>query len=160
MGPDLSGMRAHLERLQPGLDTSSMEIVGPLKRVQALLDRGLEPLFASTLVTSPELDTMLKLRFAGGPMIARQVADLLGRSRAAVSKTLNRLERRGMITREVNAADRRSAVVRLTSEGERVVDVLFPRQLAIEAELLEGLDDTERAKIVDALATLVRTLER
>lgn len=159
MQAPLAHVREQWERLHPGLDTSSMEVVGPLKRAQALLDLAMEPLFDGAQVTQPELEVLLKLRTAEQPMIARQLARQIGRSPAALSKTLTKLERRGHIARQANPADRRAVLVRLTEEGRRVVDALFPQQLAIEARLLSGMTEEQRAQVVAGLNQLVALLE-
>ncbi|MBB4918743.1 MarR family winged helix-turn-helix transcriptional regulator [Streptosporangium saharense] len=143
----------------PGLDTSSMEVVGPLKRVQALLDLAVEPLFDGASVTSPELDVLLILRYTEQPTIARQLARKMSRSPAALSKTLAKLERRGYISRTANPADRRTALVRLTDEGREVVNTLFPQQLAVEVRLLSGMTPQQRAQIIDGLTQLVEVME-
>jgi DNA-binding MarR family transcriptional regulator len=136
-----------------------MEVVGRLKRAQALLNVAIEPLFDGASVTSAELEVMLKLWTAEQPTIARQLARQVGRSPAALSKALAKLERRGYITRQANPADRRAALVRLTDEGEKIVDTLFPRQLAIEAKLLRGMAPEQRAQIIEGLTQLVEVLE-
>ncbi|MFD0888835.1 MarR family winged helix-turn-helix transcriptional regulator [Streptosporangium algeriense] len=148
-----------LRQMYPGLDTSSMEVVGPLKRVQALLDLAIEPLFAGASVTSPELDVLLRLRYAEQPTIARQLARQMSRSPAALSKTLAKLERRGYISRTANPADRRAALVHLTDEGREVVNTLFPQQLAVEVRLLSGMTAQQRAQIIEGLTQLVEVME-
>jgi DNA-binding MarR family transcriptional regulator len=80
-------------------------------------------------------------------------------SRAAISKTLTRLETRGLVRREPSPNDRRAALIRLTPEGEAIVDKLFPRQLAREAELLDALGE-DRERVVDALNILADLLSR
>jgi DNA-binding MarR family transcriptional regulator len=142
------------EEAHPDLDTSSMEIVGPLKAAAAALDLVLEPLFESAPVTPPELDVLLKLRITPQPVIAVVLARWLGRSGAAISKTLAKLERRGLVAREPNPADRRAALVRITGTGVEVVDDLIPRQLALEARALAALTPGQRDEIANALATL------
>jgi DNA-binding MarR family transcriptional regulator len=142
----------------PDLDTSSMEIIGPLKGASAALDLVLEPLFESAQVTSAELDVLLKLRMGAQPTIAVLLARRLGRSGAAISKTLAKLERRGLVVREPNPADRRAALVRLTDEGVQVVDGLIPRQLELEAAALAALTPGQREEIVKALGTLLDVL--
>jgi DNA-binding MarR family transcriptional regulator len=142
----------------PGLDTSPMELVGLLKHATGLLNRALEPLYEGAPLTAPEVDMLIPLRHATGPVIARGLAERLGLSRAGVSKALSKLERRGFITRTPNPADRRAALVTITEAGARAVDDLFPRQLAAEVDLLAGLGD-DREWVRKALGRLVEVME-
>jgi DNA-binding MarR family transcriptional regulator len=144
---------------RPDLDTSPMEVVGPLKRIAALFEDAIAPLYADAPLTSAELDLCVRLRHDTSRTIARHLAGHLGHSRAGVSKTLRRLESRGLIRRDPDPADRRAAVVHLTPEGEAVTDELFPRQLAVEAKLLAALGN-DRERVVQALDLLVGVLGR
>ncbi|MEU6113196.1 MarR family transcriptional regulator [Streptomyces sp. NPDC047117] len=143
----------------PGLDTSPMEVVALLKRIVALFDEAVEPLYDGAPLTNPELDVLVPLRYADEPAIARRLADNMGISRAGMSKALAKLEKRGFIERAPNPADRRAALVTVTPAGKEAIDGLFPRQLAVEAELLTGLGE-DRARVVEALALLAGVMER
>lgn len=151
-------VRAQWAAHHPGLDTSPMEVVGLLKRATGLLDRAVEPLYAGAPLTAPEVDALIPLRHATEPVIARSLAERLGLSRAGVSKTLAKLEKRGFITRTPNPADRRAALLTITEPGAKAVDDLFPRQLAAEVDLLAGLGD-DRDWVLRALVGLVETME-
>lgn len=142
----------------PGLDTSPMELVGLLKRITALLGRAVEPLYEGAPLTAPEVDMLIPLRHATEPAIARRLAQQMGLSRAGVSKTLAKLEKRGFIQRTPNPADRRTALVTITPAGEKAVDGLFPRQLAAEVELLAGLGE-DREWVMGALERLAGAME-
>ncbi|WP_024800650.1 MarR family winged helix-turn-helix transcriptional regulator [Nocardia sp. BMG51109] len=152
-------LRAQWMAARPDLDTSPMAVVGPLKHIEALLATALEPLYDAAPVTAPELDVLLKLRYAEGPVIARRIAESANCSRAAVSKTLAKLESRGYIERRPSPADRRAALVTATDAGREVVDAMFPRQLAVEADVLKGLG-ADRERVVSALNLLARVLEQ
>jgi DNA-binding MarR family transcriptional regulator len=136
-----------------------MEVIGPLKQVVALLEEALDPLYVDAPLGSAELDVCIRLRHDPSPTIARHLAEQLRHSRAAISKTLTRLETRGLVRREPSPNDRRAALIRLTPQGEEIVDKLFPRQLAREAELLNDLGE-DRDRIVEALNLLVNHLRR
>ena len=144
---------------RPELDTAPMEVIGPLKRIAALLEEALEPLYVDAPLSGAELDVCIRLRHDPSPTIARHLAEQLRHSRAAISKTLTRLETRGLVRREPSPNDRRAALIRLTSEGEAVVDKLFPLQLAREAELLDDLGE-DRERVVAALNLLADVLSR
>ncbi|MEU9093510.1 MarR family transcriptional regulator [Streptomyces sp. NPDC048428] len=156
--PHPDGVRDDWVRHNPGLDASAMEVVALVKQVSALFDRALEPVYEGAPLTAPEADLLIPLRHASEPSIARRLADNMGMSRAGVSKTLAKLEKRGHIERTPNPADRRAALVTITESGKQAIDQIFPRQLTTEAELLAGLGE-DRAKVVDALALLVEVME-
>lgn len=159
MTPSPSDVSAQWAEHNPGLDTSPMELVGLLKHASGLLGRAVEPLYAGAPLTAPEVDMLIPLRHATDPVIARSLAERLGLSRAGVSKTLAKLERRGFIARTPNPADRRAALVTATPAGARAVDELFPRQLAAEVDLLAGLGE-DREWVLKALGRLVEVMEK
>ncbi|MGI5460294.1 MarR family winged helix-turn-helix transcriptional regulator [Streptomyces sp. CA-249302] len=151
-------IRAQWAEHNPDLDTSPMELVGLLKHATGLLSATVEPLYAGAPLTAPEVDMLIPLRHATDPFIARTLARRMGLSRAGVSKTLAKLERRGYIARTPNPADRRAALVTITPAGAAAVDDLFPRQLAAEVDLLSGLGD-DREWVLEALGRLVKAME-
>lgn len=152
------GVRDQWVSHNPGLDVSAMEVVALVKQVSALFDRALEPLYEGAPLTAPEADLLIPLRWATEPSIARRLADNMGMSRAGVSKTLAKLEKRGHIERTQNPADRRAALVTITESGKQAIDQIFPRQLAIEAQMLTGLGE-DRTRVLDALALLAEVMD-
>ena len=158
MYPSPEEVRRQWAENNPGLDTSPMELVGLLKRVSGLLGNAVEPLYEGAELTAPELDMLVPLRHATGPLIARRIAERHGMSRAGVSKTLAKLERRGYIARTPSPADRRVALVTITEAGAKAVDELFPRQLAAEIDLLAELEE-DREMVLTAMRRLVAAME-
>ncbi|MGH3725925.1 MAG: MarR family winged helix-turn-helix transcriptional regulator [Mycobacterium sp.] len=143
---------------RPDLDTSSMEMIGLLKRASGLLARVVEPLNASIPIAEPEHDILVVLRHRKGPVIARHIAEELGVSQAWISRTLRRLEERGYVQRHANANDRRASIISMTDSGRTVVDESFPVKLGIESAALAGLGD-ERDSVVASLERLVASLK-
>ncbi|MBM4574783.1 MarR family transcriptional regulator [Rhodococcus hoagii] len=142
----------------PALDTSPMEIVAQIKRISSLLDAAVEPIYAEAVLTAAEVELLVPLRYADEAVTAIRLAELLGMSRAAVSKTLANLERKKMISRTPNPADRRSALITLSEAGMSAVDDVFPRELEAHARLLAALG-ADRNKVLTAFAHLAATLE-
>jgi DNA-binding MarR family transcriptional regulator len=70
-----------------------------------------------------------------GELEPREIARLSGVSRAAVSGVLATLERSGWIIKTKEQADRRLITVRLTGEGERVLQESYSDQQVREAEI-------------------------
>jgi DNA-binding MarR family transcriptional regulator len=158
MHPSPDDVRRQWSEHDPGLDTSPMELVGLLKRATGLLGSAVEPLYEGAMLTAPEVDMLVPLRHATEPLIARRIAERHGMSRAGVSKTLAKLERRGFISRVPSPADRRIALVTITEAGAIAVDELFPRQLAAEVELLAELKE-DRETVLKAMRRLVEVME-
>jgi DNA-binding MarR family transcriptional regulator len=88
------------------------------------------------------------------PMETRALAVSIGCARPSVSSLCDTLERDGLITRQGDANDRRLVRVALTRNGRRLIEELFPRFNAGEAELVAGLSEEDR----QLLATLLRRL--
>ncbi|MFD6396581.1 MarR family winged helix-turn-helix transcriptional regulator [Nocardia sp. NPDC060249] len=79
-------------------------------------------------------------------------------SRAGVSKTLTKLERRGLIARTQNPTDRRSTLIQLTPAGIHLIDEVFPREIQAHAQLLADLNH-DRSTVLHSLDRLARSLE-
>ena len=131
-----------------------MEIIGALKHADAMIDVLMEPVFEGAPITSSEFDVLIHLRHAPEPAIARRLAHTIGRSPAAMSKSLAKLENRGLVRREDSAADRRAALVSITEAGAAAVDEVMPRRLAVEAALLSELNAGELARVAESLTLL------
>ena len=145
---------------RPDLDTAPMDLFGRLRRLQVLAELEAGTVLAGAQLTSSELDVLVTLRHADQPMIARGIAALRGCSRAAMSNILNKLEKRRLVVREPNPADRRAALVRVSDEGARLVDEIFPRRLAMESDLLSQLSGEEQQKIIESLDLLLHAMLR
>lgn len=78
------------------------------------------------------------------------------------SRAVNRMEDKGLIRREEDAADRRNRILRLTPSGRALYRRIVPLVKSREAFLLEGLDESERAaldRVIDRLLARARELE-
>jgi DNA-binding MarR family transcriptional regulator len=158
-GKSLRERTSELWRIRnPDLDTSAMVVVGQIKRISVLLDRAVENIYAEADITTAEVGLLVPLRYADPPLTAIRLAEHLGMSRAGVAKTLTKLERRGLIDRTQNPADRRSTLIRLTPAGVGVIDEVFPRELEAHAQLLSDLDQQYGA-VLQSLDHLARSLE-
>ncbi|WP_052071005.1 MarR family winged helix-turn-helix transcriptional regulator [Rhodococcoides fascians] len=140
------------------LDTSPMQVVAQIKRIVALLDLAVEPIYAAADVSVAEVELMVPLRYAVEQVTAVRLAELLGMTRAGVSKALAKLERRGFIERHTNTEDRRSASITLTETGKSVVDEVFPRELAAHGRLFDALG-ARRERVLEALSILAESME-
>jgi DNA-binding MarR family transcriptional regulator len=77
-----------------------------------------------------------------------------------MTNRVDRLERRGLVQRMPDPADRRGVHVRLTPRGKERVDAALADLLDRERELLDGLSRTEQETLSALLRRLVLPFER
>ncbi len=80
------------------------------------------------------------------------VAALISYDRATIGGVIDRLEKKGLLLRQVSASDRRAREVRLTDEGQRMIAKLTPVVAALQDDILTGLTDAEKKQFLE-LAT-------
>ena len=76
----------------------------------------------------------------------------------AITQRLDRLEEKGLITRERSDTDGRAVVVTLTDAGRAALDAALPDHLETERRLLEGLPTADRERLADLLRRLLVAL--
>lgn len=146
---------------RPDLDASPMLVIGRLHRVAAALDAALRSTFAEAGLGDGEFDVLATLRRAGSPHTlspSRLAASMMVTS-GATTKRIDRLERRGLVTRARCDTDGRGRSVTLTDAGVRLVDEVVERHVANESRLLEPFSPQERAVLADLLSRWLVVLE-
>ena len=80
------------------------------------------------------------------------LARAIGKDRATVGAVAERLAKKGLIARTASAHDRRAIELELTGAGRDLHARLAPRVAAIQADILPGLSEAERATFVALVA--------
>jgi DNA-binding MarR family transcriptional regulator len=90
-----------------------------------------------------------------GPMRGSVLAELIGTGAPTVSKTIAKLEQRGLVVRDRDERDARAHDVRLTDEGRRLAHELYAAGDDMMDELLAGWDESDIAAFTGYVARLV-----
>ncbi|MBA2772921.1 MAG: MarR family transcriptional regulator [Nocardioidaceae bacterium] len=146
---------------RPDLDVGPMEVIGRIHRVGALLDTRLREVFAQAALGNGDFDVLASLRRSGSPyeLTPTELSAATMVTSGAVTKRVDRLERLGLVDRQVSESDGRGRVIGLTRQGRALVDRLHPLHLANEDQLLHALDAEERAQLAGLLRKLLLSLE-
>lgn len=110
-------------------------ILRSLRRIGHAVDVHSRRLRALCQLTTPQLICVRELA-AEGELTASEVARRMMVSQATASGVLDRLEERGLLTRQRSAVDRRRVILQLTEAGKKVAATAPP---PLQARFLEEL---------------------
>jgi DNA-binding MarR family transcriptional regulator len=153
---------AQWNRERPELDPWSKQITGRVVRLSALFQDAFHETFAPLGISDNDYGVLVALRRAGDPYeltptdLARQRMVTSG----GMTAMIDRLDRRGLVTRSPNPNDRRGFLIRLTEEGLRVVNEAMNRQIEVEHQLVSGLEPKERDRLIALLRKLLLSVDR
>lgn len=82
------------------------------------------------------------------------------KSPANITRILDRLEKKNRIVRRKNPEDRRSSLVFLTDEGEKLLAEVFSLFEGLRSELVRGISDEGQQKAVLVLGAIKTNIER
>jgi len=101
-------------------------------------------------LTSSQFDVIATLGNTPG-MTFNKLAEKTLTTKGELTGIIDRLEKKGLVRREVPPEDRRSFLAVLTPAGERVFEETFPAQVAHLKQRFEGLDQQELEQLKAAL---------
>jgi DNA-binding MarR family transcriptional regulator len=101
------------------------------------------------------------LRRSGGPceLTPTELAKQRMMTSGGMTAAIDRLERKGLVARAPNPADRRGNLVRLTGPGREVIDEAMTRHVETEHGLVSALDLHEQRQLRDLLHKLLRAVD-
>jgi DNA-binding MarR family transcriptional regulator len=141
-------------------DPSEIEdqIVASIRRIIRAIDLQSRRLQDLHKLTGPQLAT-LRAAHKLGPLAISALARAVHLSQPTVSGILNRLERGGLVIRRRSPDDRRTVVIDVTPEGQRVLQEapsLLQEQFRAE---LARLEDWERHWMLSALERIASMMD-
>jgi DNA-binding MarR family transcriptional regulator len=136
-------------------------VIGRLHRVAGLLGAELRTVYARHDLDEGEFDVLAALRRAGPPFerAPGSLATHTMVTSGGMTKRLDRLERRGLVTRRSSGTDGRAKVVSLTPEGKRLIDRAFTAHMANEHHLLTDLAGEDVEQLTGILQRWLARLE-
>lgn len=110
-----------------------------------------------------ELFALQSIARRGGEVLPGEICGDMEVSSARVAATLNSLENKGLITREIDKSDRRQILVRITQKGEELADEHMQDILQDATMILRLLgehDAKEFIRIIGRLVEITSTFEK
>lgn len=131
--------------------------IGANERLSALLIRCGQKLASSG--THQTQGRILKLLYLYGPMTQKALQDKLAIRPGSMSEIAAKLERKGLLLREKDPADKRRVFLSLTPAGRADVEQFRARRGAEHAMRFEALSPEQRAQLGALLEKLLDSWE-
>jgi len=125
-----------------------------LLRVSSLISLGVSRLFNAYFDISTNEWRILAVLGYYGPQGAGELAERVVLDRASTSRSLARLEKRGLINRDACGRDRRRRIISLTPEGQDLHDRIAPLSRMRGRMIGAALTQDERDAFIETLHKL------
>ena len=122
--------------------------------MRTILDRELEP-FA---VTGQQAAMMLRCAGASGESF-ESLAKSLGTDSAGITRLADRLEEKGLMTRNPSSTDRRATLLILSSAGYDLLPILRQAISRWRDHVLRGVSDAELSQLKRLLCRILNNIE-
>ena len=109
-------------------------------------------------ITSAQLNCLLAL-YENGPLPPSQIAKHMMVKSSTVTGVIDRLEKKGLVTRQRNSPDRRIINIQLTTDGKKMAKVAPPPIQQRVVDGLQQLSPKELDQIILSLAKLTKMLD-
>src|SRR6266704_6449095 len=97
---------------------------------------------------------VMEMLLRKGPQPVNEIGRRIELTSGAITTAVDRLESRGLVTREAHESDRRARIVRLTARGEEEAAKVFAGHKTAMDLAASGLSKTERATLIQLLKKL------
>jgi len=91
---------------------------------------------------------------AGEPLSPTEIARRLIVTTASVTSLLDTLERRGLVERRADPADRRRLLVAITPPAQAMVRQYVPEVVALQGAVMSGIGEEDRQQLIAVLTRI------
>lgn len=102
---------------------------------------------------------VLEVLLHRGPLSVKQIGAKVLLTSGSMTAAVDRLETRGLVSRQDDAEDRRSRIIHLTDAGRELIERVFAEHREAMEEAVAGFPVEERAALIQSLRQLGRTAE-
>lgn len=134
------------------------QILINLRRIMQAISLHSRTLVKQVGLTGPQL-VFLKAVDKGGELSMGAIAKSISLSQATATGILERMVRRGLVTRQRSSSDKRRVMIRITPKGEAILAQAPPLMQASFLDQLDSLEEWEQTMILSALQRIVSMMD-
>ncbi|MEL7564759.1 MAG: MarR family transcriptional regulator [Dehalobacterium sp.] len=132
------------------VDTASGKSIVHMAITFGLLENVYDQFFSKWGLSKTKANVLLLL-YKNQSMALWELGEDMLVTRANITGLMDRLERSGLVTREVNSSDRRSLTAKLTLKGKKIVDEIIPLLKEFTEEVMSSLAEDEKRVLIKLL---------
>jgi DNA-binding MarR family transcriptional regulator len=136
-------------------DSFGFRITHAANRLHAMFSRAID-----AYGIAPEQFAAMKIIRDDSETNQSKIAQMLAKGKPTVSRTLDVLEKKGLVARDALETDRRAKCICLTAEGEAVLDGVIPYAKAFNDTIRERLEPQEIENFFKVLETILETADQ
>jgi len=161
-GDEVDGLVHAWRRERPDLDVAPLEVLSRVSRLARHLDLARREAFEAHELDSWEFDVLAALRREGVPhaLSPGRLVQLTLVTSGTMTNRIDRLESRGLVSRQPDPSDGRSVQVVLTDEGQAAVDAALIDLLRHEQTILSAITPRQRGQLAELLRYLTIPFEQ
>jgi DNA-binding MarR family transcriptional regulator len=110
-------------------------------------------------ISHAALNALAVIEAGGGPIPVGQVTAQMHTTTATMTTVLDTLERKGLVRRTPDAADRRKVLVDITPEGQQVLDDVLPAVQQAGVAAMASFDDVSLQHLLDVLSGIADAID-
>ena len=125
-----------------------------LQHITSLLTRDSDQILQEQLGIGYSQYKILRVLNAGAPVKQRFIADLLGQTEASISRQINLLVVKNLITKTVDPRNRRVRLIVITQKGHKIADASNEVLDRFHKNTLNDFSDKQKTELLKSLEDL------
>lgn len=89
-----------------------------------------------------------------------ELADLLGLDKSTMSRTINNLVTANLVTREIDAENRRYVTIQLTDDGKKVFESTEDNMYEYYGNIFTSIPKEKQEQVLDSLGILIEAVQK
>ncbi|OBT28620.1 MarR family winged helix-turn-helix transcriptional regulator [Vibrio splendidus] len=146
---------------KPELETEPMAMMGRIMRIAKYMETQVAELHKKYDMKLGEFDVLATLRRSGKPyrLTPSELIGSMMLTSGAMTNRLDKLEAKGLISREHSKEDRRSVSVQLTKDGLILIDQMMTEHVETQKTLVKSLSASQKKNTNQLLKTWLSAYE-
>ncbi|CDT50321.1 MarR family winged helix-turn-helix transcriptional regulator [Vibrio coralliirubri] len=146
---------------KPELETEPMAMMGRIMRIAKYMETQVAELHKKYDMKLGEFDVLATLRRSGKPyrLTPSELIGSMMLTSGAMTNRLDKLEAKGLISREHSKEDRRSVSVQLTKDGLILIDQMMTEHVEMQKKLVKSLSASQKKNTNQLLRTWLSAYE-